>query len=191
MIVKSKTFTESDTGGHDFSDTIFESCKFTGITLKFTCFAKCVFKSCDFSRSFLELVSFSDCKFPCSKLSSLDFGNTSLSMCDFEGAVAENCIFQKLKGSSKSDLKKFILKSCNFLGAQLGRTVFVFCDLEGVSFEGADLHQAIFERCNLKETNFLGAKMESAGFKNSKIDNTLLDMNGFVDFGNSNGFKLG
>jgi len=189
MIVRSKVFSEEDIGGHDFSDTIFESCKFTGITLKFVNFTKCVFKSCDFSGSFLELVGFSGCTFPDSKLSSLDFGDTSLSDCNFEGAVAENCIFQKLKGPSKSDLKKFILKSCRFSSVSLARSVFVFCDLEDVSFENSDLTESIFERCNLKETNFNGAKIEGTGFKDSKIENTILDINGFVDYGISQGFK--
>ena len=190
MIVRNKVFSEDDTNGHDFYGYIFESCKFTGITLKFTNFSRCVFKSCDFSESFLDLASFTECKFPDSKLSSLDFANTSLYACDFDGAVAENCIFQKLKGSNKSALKKFILKSCNFSGARLERSVFVFCDLEDVSFENSDLTGAIFERCSLKGTDFKGAKIEGVGFKDSKISDTILDIDGFVNYGTSQGFKL-
>jgi len=111
MVNKNKIFTEVEVKGKDFSGDVFESCKFTNIKLKFTNFSECLFKSCDFSESYLDLVSFSDCKFPGSKLSFLDFGNTSLNGCDFSGTLAENCIFQKLKGSSKSDLKKFIFAS--------------------------------------------------------------------------------
>jgi uncharacterized protein YjbI with pentapeptide repeats len=68
--------------------------------------------------------------------------------------------------------------------------VFVFCDLEGVSFEKSDLHEAIFERCNLRKTNFKDAQIGGGGFKDSKIEETLLDVNGFIDYGSSQGFKL-
>lgn len=35
MVIRNKVFSEEDTNGHDFYGYIFESCKFTGITLKF------------------------------------------------------------------------------------------------------------------------------------------------------------
>jgi hypothetical protein len=42
----------------------------------------------------------------------------------------------------------------------------------------------------LEETSFKEAKLEGCGFKNSKIKGTILDVNGFIDFGVSQGFKL-
>ena len=72
----------------------------------------------------------------------------------------------------------------------MAKSVFVFCDLENTSFESSDVEGVIFEKCNLTNTVFVGAKMNGVGFKNCKISETILDINGFVNFGESQGFKL-
>jgi uncharacterized protein YjbI with pentapeptide repeats len=120
----------------------------------------------------------------------LDFGNASILNCDFRDAVAENCIFQKLKIGSKSDRRNFDLKSCNFENADLIGSVFVFCNLSGVSFRESDVQGVVFEKCNLEKTDFSSAKTAGAGFADCNIKETLLDMNGFIDFGISHGFKM-
>jgi uncharacterized protein YjbI with pentapeptide repeats len=135
-------------------------------------------------------IGFSNCKFPGTKLSFLDFGNASILNCDFKEAVAENCIFQKLKGGSKSERKNLDLRSCNFEKSDLANSVFVSCNLAGISFQESDLENAIFERCDLEKTNFSSAKITGAGFTDCKIKETYLDMNGFIDYGSSKGFRL-
>jgi len=78
MVIKKKIFTEKDVCGEDFDGLVFESCKFVGLTFKFTNFANCTFESCDFSESLLEATGFFGCKFPGSKISFLDFGLENL-----------------------------------------------------------------------------------------------------------------
>jgi len=190
MIYNKREFSLKELQGEDFSDTTFKSCKFIGLTLKFTNFGSCIFENCDFSESIFESVGFSGCSFPESKLSFLDFSNTSFQNCDFAESVAENCIFQKLKGGSKSERKKFDLRSCNFEEASLSGSVFVMCNLDKVNFQKSILENAVFERCSLEETDFTGAKINGCGFSDCLLKKTYLDINGFIDYGNTKGFSL-
>lgn len=190
MIYKRKIFNEKEVHSRDYNDSIFEACKFSGITFKFSNFVNCIFKSCDFSESYLDLVSFSKCKFPGTKLSFLDFSNTSLMDRNFEQGVMKACIFQKLKAGSKTDRKNYDIRTCNFSNTDLEGTAFVFCNLEKVNFIDSNLTNVIFDRCNLADADMSGANLTSTGFENSKTKNTLLDINGFVSIGASRGFVL-
>ncbi|KKQ45773.1 MAG: hypothetical protein US62_C0009G0004 [Candidatus Woesebacteria bacterium GW2011_GWA1_37_8] len=78
----------------------------------------------------------------------------------------------------------------NFENTDLMGTVFSFCNLEKVVFKDSVLVGCVFEKCNLKETDFSSANIESVNFENSKIDKTILDIEGFIKFGNSKGFVL-
>jgi len=49
----------------------------------------------------------------------------------------------------------------------------------------------VFERCNLRETEFSGANIAGTGFENCVIHDTKLDIEGFIDLGNSKGFVIG
>jgi fluoroquinolone resistance protein len=190
MITKKKVFLHKEIQGEDFEDTAFQSCKFIGLSFKFVNFQNCTFKNCDFSESRFDFVGFSNCSFSESKLSFLDFSNTSVQNCDFANSVAENCVFQKLKGGSKNERKNFDLRSCNFEGANLNGTIFVICNLKKVNFQKSILENAVFERCDLEETDFTLAKIAGCGFSDCNIKKTYLDMNGFLDYGNSKGFVL-
>ena len=76
------------------------------------------------------------------------------------------------------------------MNTDLSHSVFVWCNLTEVKFGSAKLVSTIFEKCNLSESDFTGADITGAGFENSHIDKTLLDVEGFVSFGGSKGFKL-
>lgn len=190
MIYKKKIFTEKDVHGRDFNDSVFETCKFVGITFRFTNFNDCKFESCDFSESIFDSIGFSGCKFPDSKISFLDFGTTSVINCDFGQAVAEGCIFQKLKIGSKSERRNFDLRSCNFQNTDLKSSIFIMCNLSKLKFTNSVLENAVFERCNLEETDFQNAKLSACGFNDCILKKTILDINGFIDFGASKGFIL-
>lgn len=187
---KRRVFGKEDVRGGDYKDTAFDACKFIGIVFKFTNFTNCTFKDCDFSESILESVGFSGCKFPGSKLSFLDFGNASVSACSFNEAIAEGCVFQKLKSGSKVDRKKFDLTDCAFDNAVLSKSVFVFCKLTGVGFQKSVLENTIFEKCDLEKTDFGEAKIAGGSFTDCNIKNTILAINGFIDYGYSKGFVL-
>ena len=64
------------------------------------------------------------------------------------------------------------------------------CNLNKVNFQKSILENAVFERCNLEETDFTGAKIAGCGFSECILKKTYLDINGFVDFGITKGFKL-
>lgn len=190
MNYKKVIFTNSDIQGKDFNDNTFESCKFIKIVFRFTNFENCKFENCDFSESIFESIGFSNCDFFGTKLSFLDFGSASIFNCKFNNSVAENCIFHKLKGGSKTERKIFDLRNCEFKDMELKGSVFVFCNISNVNFNGSDLESVVFERCDLEKTNFTNAKIDGAGFNECKIKETYLDINGFIDFGTSKGFKL-
>jgi uncharacterized protein YjbI with pentapeptide repeats len=52
------------------------------------------------------------------------------------------------------------------------------------------LESAVFDRCNLIDANFVGADISGVNFNTSKVERTLLDVEGFILFGNSKGFVL-
>lgn len=187
MNYKSKTFSNNDLGGNDFDSQIFESCKFIG-DIKFVNFNNCKFIDCDLSEALFNIASFTNCIFSGSKLSNIDFSDIRIKDCNFSDAVMENCIFQKIL--VKNEIKKLDLRGCTFDNTYLKNSAFIFCDLEKVNFEGSELTSVVFERSNLKETNLNRCKIDGIGFENCNIDKTVLDISGFISYGNSKGFVI-
>jgi len=187
MIYKNHQFQAEGLKGKDFESDEFVSCKFTG-EINFVNFLNCKFKTSDLSQAICNIVSFTNCQFPESKLSNLDFGEINISNCDFSNSVMESCVLQKL--ISKNNRKKLDLKNMIFQNTSLKGSVFIFCDLKKADLAGSDLTQTNFENCNLKETNFIGCNINGANFENCIIDKTVLDMDGFIKYGNSKGFVL-
>jgi uncharacterized protein YjbI with pentapeptide repeats len=130
------------------------------------------------------------CSFPDSKLSNLDFSQVQMKECNFFKTVMKNCVLQQLKAGSKNERKKFNLCKSSFVEADLTGTIFFFCDLKDANFQKATLDDVVFEKCNLQNANFKGASIVGINFTNSKIENTILDIEGFLSFGNSKGFVL-
>lgn len=102
----------------------------------------------------------------------------------------KNCILQQLKAGSKNEKKKFNLCKSSFEEADLTGTIFFFCDLKNANFQSATLNDVVFEKCNLRNVNFIGASIVGTNFTNSRIENILLNVEGFLAFGNSKGFIL-
>lgn len=186
---KGKIFTNPELKD-DFEDCVFETCRFSELEFKFTNFKNCVFKDCDFAGSTFDSVGFFKCSFPGSKLSFTDFGNVSIQNCNFDEALMENCIFQKIKGGSKTERKTLDLKTSSFVNTNLSSSVFIMCNLSEVDFNKSILESSVFEKCDLTKTDFTEAKLLGAGFTDCRIKETALDMNGFIDFGSSHGFIL-
>ncbi|EKE06350.1 MAG: hypothetical protein ACD_19C00016G0023 [uncultured bacterium] len=57
--------------------------------------------------------------------------------------------------------------------------------LTSIDLAGKDFDDQTFE-----SSKFTGANINSVGFENSNIDKTILDVSGFISYGNSKGFVL-
>lgn len=176
--------------GEQLKQITFTGNKFAGVDLKFSSFTKCVFDSCDFTGSLFDGTSFEDCSFPGSKLSNLDFAPVIFIKCNFREAVIENSIFQHMKTGTKNEVVRYDLRECIFDNVTMNNSVFIKCDFEAIDFAGSKLIGAIFDRCKLTRTRFVEADISGANFEGSIIDQTELDTLGFVQYGNSRGFKL-
>ena len=128
--------------------------------------------------------------FPESKLSDLDFCDAQIKECDLGGAVINNSIFQQFKDSAKNIRKEFNLMDNKLENSDLSNSIFIKCNLKGVSFVNSNLSNTVFEKCNLENADFTQAEITGIRFEDSKIQNTKLDIDGFVKFGNSKGFVL-
>jgi len=188
MTHKDAVFSGDGLDGQHHVDSRFLHCSFPDATLKFATFRRCRFVGCDFSSVSYDGTGFSDCSFPESKLSDLNLFHVGFTDCDFSGAVLRNCVFQRLTADKRSPAKKFDLSSCVFEGTDLSGTVFFLCDLSGVNFRRATLERATFDRCVLKKADFVGAAMDGIRFIDCKIEKTILDLQGFIRYGQSNGF---
>lgn len=102
----------------------------------------------------------------------------------------KNCVFQQLKAGSKSEKKKFDFTHVNFKESDLAESIFSFCDLREANFQKSNLENVIFERCDLKHSKLTSANITGANFSDSNIEGTILDIEGFISFGNSKGFIL-
>ena len=102
----------------------------------------------------------------------------------------KNCVLQQLRPGSKNERKKFNLTKSVFDSADLSGTIFFLCELKEASFRNANLENVVFERCNLKGASFINANIGGINFTDCKIEDTKLDLDGFVSFGNSKGFVL-
>ena len=191
MNYRDKIIGENELKGEQIRDGKFIACRLAGANLKFSSFTKCVFEDCDFSGVVFEGTSFEECSFPGSKLSNLDFAPTTLIKCDFRGAVVENSVFQHYKTGTKDELVRYDLRECRFDQATLLNTVWIKCDLAGVDFDGSKLAGVIFDRCKLTKAKLVGADITGVNFEGSIIDHTELDIQGFVQYGNSRGFVMG
>jgi uncharacterized protein YjbI with pentapeptide repeats len=101
-----------------------------------------------------------------------------------------NCVLQQRKSGSNNEKKKFDLSSSIFTETELAGTIFFLCELKGVNFQKANLENVVFDKCNLKEANLTNANIRGTNFTDSRMENTILDIEGFVIFGNSKGFIL-
>jgi len=110
--------------------------------------------------------------------------------CDFSGALMQNCVFEKRQGANNLPTKKFHLASCKFEETKLSGSIFLFCDLTGVSFKNSELEKTGFEKCLLKKADFTGAIISGTHFTDCIVEKTILDFQGFIYFGNSHGFEL-
>jgi uncharacterized protein YjbI with pentapeptide repeats len=190
MTYKDVIFSADELDGQSFSADTFLRCSFPSARLKFTSFKRCRFESCDLSTISCDGTNFSSCSFPESKLSDLNLFHVSFADCDFSGAVLRNCVFQSLPGTKASPAKKFNLKSCTFGRADLTGSVFIFCDLSSVPFGQANLERVTFDRCILKKTDIDSAVTDGMQFIDCKIEGAVLDVTGFINYGQSNGFIL-
>jgi len=189
MVFKNEIFTQESLEGNDHDNSEFLACRFIG-DFKFLNFNKCKFTDCDLSQAIFATTSFTECSFPGTKLNNLDFGDIGIFSCNFSKGVMENCIFQKVVGKGNSKRKSMDLRGCLFEETDLNRSVFAFCNLEEVSFSKSNLESVVFELSNLKKTNFSKSNINGATFENCKIDETILDIQGFISFGSSKGFVL-
>jgi fluoroquinolone resistance protein len=185
----SHSFSSSELSGTDYQDSTFISCRFAH-PLHFLNFVRCTFQDCDFSGSSFETVSFEDCSFMGSKLSHLDFQQARFKSCNLDHAVINNAIFQDFKPGSTNERIRYDLSTCSFAHTELENTIFVKCNLTGVSLEGANLKGAVFERCDLTDTNLTDAKIEQINLQGSKIHNTALSLAGFLTLGAAQGFVI-
>lgn len=190
MIYKDHIFTGDEVRGREFIDSEFIRCRFISTNLRFTSFTNCIFQTSDLSSIIFDLTSFVKCSFPESKLSNLDFSEVQLKECNFTSVIMKNCILQQIKTGSNSEKKKFDLSHALFRNADLTGTIFFLCSLKAANFHKANLETAVFENCDLREANLIQAHIAGTTFVNSKIEKTLLDLEGFITFGNSKGFVL-
>jgi uncharacterized protein YjbI with pentapeptide repeats len=190
MIHTDKTYTGDELAGQQFVDARFSHCLFPDTNLKFTSFRNCTFTGCDLSGVILDGTNFTSCSFPECKLSNLNFFSVAFAKCDFSNAVMQNCVFEHLRAGGKSLATKFNLTSSKFADTDLTGSVFFLCDLTDAKFGRSRLERTTFDRCTLKRTDLTGATMDGIRFIDCKMENTILDVEGFISFGLANGFKL-
>ncbi len=190
MHYKDEIFSADELKGQEVAEYQFVNCRFIGTNLRFSSFTNCEFRSCDLSSILSDMTSFENCRFPESKLNGLDFAEIQLKQCNFTAAVMKNCIVQQMKAGCKNEKKKFDLSHTAFDEAELSGTIFFWCELRNASFQHANLENVVFDRCDLKQANFTSAITRGTNFTDSKIENTILNVEGFLAFGNSKGFVL-
>lgn len=168
----------------------FEACHFRGVVMRFSEFNKCEFVGCDFSGCTFDQTWFSTCSFPESKLSNQDFREVEFEKCDFKNAVVVNSVFQKFRNGETRERRKWDLRSCKFVETDLSGTVFAYCVLTKLKFERSLLERTVFENCDLRGADFTNANISGASFEKSLLSEVILDIDGFIKYGNSKGFVL-
>ncbi len=190
MNYRNQTFSGEELRGEDIEDSHFIHCRFIAANLHFSSFKNCVFEETDLSGVVFDLTNFSKCSFPGSKLSNLDFSEVEMRDCDFSGGIFINCVFVKYQAGGKGEKKELKLTKAKFVNSDLSRTVFSFCDLSQANFQKANLTEVCFEKCNLTGADFTGALTAGSSFTDCGIENTKLDLAGFLQYGASKGFVL-
>lgn len=67
---------------------------------------------------------------------------------------------------------------------------FANCNLSGMNLTHINLEKAVFDYCKLRGTNFTDSNTTGVTFQNCQINKTILDLEGFIQFGLSKGFIL-
>jgi uncharacterized protein YjbI with pentapeptide repeats len=102
----------------------------------------------------------------------------------------KNCVLEQFKTGNKNEKKKFELSNSLFEKADLTGTIFSLCELKEINFQKANLENAVFDKCNLTRANLIDTNINGTTFNDCKIENTILDLEGFITYGNSKGFML-
>ena len=136
------------------------------------------------------MTAFTNCEFNDCIMSGIDFNDMAITKGQFRGCVMEYATFHRLKAGSNFEEVKLNLKDCSFLKCNLTESTFSNCDLKKVSFKDCLLVKALFKKCDLTEADLTGCQILGAQFGDSIIHNTLLNLDGFIQLGNSRGFII-
>jgi len=191
MEYKNKVFTKEELKSITVEDATFIHCIFAGAYLRFSSFLRCTFTECDFSQVMFDMTNFTSCTFKESKLSYLDFSEVALKTCKFSHARMVGCVFHTFKSGAKNIPAQCDLRSCMFEESDLSETVFIRCNCSKVNFRYTNLSHVVFEKCDLTEADMNGATVSGTNFELSKIDRTILNIDGFITYGVSKGFVVG
>ena len=176
--------------GVDFEVKKFESIDFTDINLKFTSFTKCNFSGCNFTQAIFDSTSFSECNFSGCCFSGVDFSPIKISKCKFNDTLLNFSTFQKFKGGSKFELNTLDLRDNIFIKCDFSEATFNQCNLRKIVFTHATLVKVVFKKCDLSLSNLSNARIDGTIFIDSIVSKTILGIDGFILFGNSQGFML-
>ena len=189
MIWKSKHIGERELCGVRLVNDSFMNLRLAGIEIRLSSFERCLFKECDFSGVIIQDSGFIEADFHGSRISNLDLSVGYFKKCKFDEVVAEGTVFRQLRKSDER-LEWMDMRKTSFVKADLSGAIFMKCRLNGADFRGAKLERCVFEGCDLSGADFSDTQLAGVNFEKSRIDKTVLDLNGFVSIGQAKGFVL-
>lgn len=176
--------------GETFSHQKISGTDFTNIDLKFSSFNHCQFFSCNFSQANFNATLFSDSHFTDSCFSGVDFSALNLKKCIFTNTLINLATFQQIKNNFGHELIKFSLNKIIFENCDLTESLFHFCQLVESKFINCNLYQTVFKKSDLTKADLSGSQLQGTIFSESILHQTKLDLNGLIQFGQSQGFIL-
>lgn len=176
--------------GETFSYQKISGTDFTNIDLKFSSFNHCQFFSCNFTQAKFNSTLFTDCQFVDSCFSGIDFSTINLKKCLFKNTLINLVTFQQIKNNFSHELVKFNLNKIIFENCDLTESLFNFCQLIDSKFINCNLSQTVFKKSDLTRADLSGSQLEGTIFSESTLHQTKLDLNGLIQFGQSQGFVL-
>jgi len=125
------TIVQEDCQAVDFSTASFKNCTFNGVDFSDCLFDYATFDGCRFVECLFDATSF-----VAIAAEGINFRNCGIAQADFEDAQMNESFFTGCYGGA------------NFTQANLEKSLFSLCDLDGSVMTSADLEYAEFEQCS-------------------------------------------
>ena len=160
----------------EYCGEVFSKLELAGEELSGLLLEDCLFQSCRFTELSLVNCRFSGCRFVDCKVAAPKLRGCQMFSCDFENCALSGVDWSALLDERKREmgflpfdsLSGCSLRHCVFFGLDLKSFNFSRTDLSGSVFDGCHLEGASFQECRLGGTSFAQNDLSGADFRGAE-----------------------
>lgn len=151
----------------EYCGEVFSKLELAGEGLSGLLLEDCLFQSCRFTELSLVNCRFSGCRFVDCKVAAPKLRGCQMFSCDFENCALSGVDWSALLDERKREMGFLPFDSLN--GCSLRHCVFFGLDLKSFNFSRTDLSGSVFDGCRLEGASFQECRLGGASFAQNDL----------------------